>query len=96
MDYFDSKLKGIEHKAMQAASVASSGEGGGGGGDGNAMLLIQRLRDELGDRMSAMERQGGGHGGGMGKSAERFLQQQKTKLEKSSSQLKELQQAYRA
>lgn len=38
---------------------------------------------------------GGGHSGGMGKTAERFLQQQKTKLDKSSSQLKELQQAYR-
>ena len=94
MEHFDSKLKGIEHKAIQASAV-SSGRGKGGGG-GNALAMVQRLRDELSDRMSAMERQGGGHGGGMGKTAERFLQQQKTKLEKSTSQLKELQQAYRA
>jgi len=90
IDYFDSQLKSIEHKAAQTAAA------GGSKGGGNSLAMVQRIRDELSDRMSAMERQGGGHGGGMGKTAERFLQQQKTKLEKSSSQLKELQQAYRA
>lgn len=54
MEYFDSQLKGIEHKAGQVAA------GGGGKGGGNALSMINRIRDELGDRMSAMERQGGG------------------------------------
>ena len=42
-----------------------------------------------------MERHGGGGGPGMGKSGEKFLQQQRLKLDKAASQLKELQSAYR-
>lgn len=90
IDYFDSKMKAFEQQALQTLAAT----GGGSGGGPAALAMINRVRDELGDRMSAMERQGGGHGG-MGKTAERFLQQQKTKLDKASHDLKELQSAYR-
>ena len=77
---------------MQSSAAAQSGGGRGGGA---SMGMINRIRDELTERINAMERHGGGGGPGMGKSGEKFLQQQRLKLDKAASQLKELQSAYR-
>jgi len=90
--YIESKFQEIEQKILQSTAAAQSGGGRGGGA---SMGMINRIRDELTERINAMERHGGGGGPGMGKSGEKFLQQQRLKLDKAASQLKELQSAYR-